>query len=335
MIVTSQLPDLVDLFDSLSPPEQNVGLGRFCARPVLACPACSIGKDVDGCPALLVATDNAAPGPVHPIVLESFRVMHMVSCRVHEGADSENERTLSIVQCTTRDRVTQEYFLRALYPIIASLPARPHREDVARSVDRLLELFRQMLSAPRRAVSGLWAELFVISEASSPEVMLRSWRSIPEEKFDFSMSSDRVDVKSSAGTRIHHFSLDQLRPVPPLQSVVVSLLVERAEGGASAIELVDAIRSRVHESGLLLRLDQVVAETIGQDWRSLSDIRFAVDVARASLRIISAREIPSVAVPIPPELSSVHFKVDLTAIAVGPSSQIPTGSTLFTALPAT
>ncbi|MFN9290687.1 MAG: PD-(D/E)XK motif protein, partial [Planctomyces sp.] len=178
------------------PPEQNVGLGRFCARPVLACPACSIGKDVDGCPALLVATDNAAPGAVHPIVLESFRVMHVVSCRVHEGADSENERTLSIVQCTTRDRVTQEYFLRALYPIIASLPARPHREDVARSVDRLLELFRQMSSAPRRAVSGLWAELFVISEASSPEVMLRSWRSIPEEKFDFSMSSDRVDVKS-------------------------------------------------------------------------------------------------------------------------------------------
>ncbi|MFO1043706.1 MAG: PD-(D/E)XK motif protein [Planctomycetaceae bacterium] len=332
--MSGQFTDLVELFDSLPPPDQNVGLGRFCAHLVPACPACSIGKDIDGCPALLIGTDNAAPGPVHPLVLESFRVMHMVSCRVQERADSENERTLSVVQCTTRDRVTQEYFLRALYPIIASLPARPNREDVTRSVDRLLELFRQMSSAPRRAVSGLWAELFVISEATSPEVMLRSWRAIPEEKFDFSMSSDRVDVKSSAGTRVHYFNLDQLRPLPPLQAVVVSLLVERAQGGANAIELVEVIRNRVHDSGLLLRLDQIVAETIGQDWRSLSEVRFSVDVARASLRTINAGDIPSVSVPIPPELSSVHFKVDLTAVAAGPCSVIPTAS-LFLALPTT
>ena len=306
-------PDLVQLFDTLSAPSANVDLGRFCAQPIPGYAACAIGKDTSGNPVLLVQADNALPGTAAPLVLEHLCVIHLVNCRIQTGEQGEQHKTLSVIRCTDTDRAIHEYFLRCLHPIVASLRQSPSRDQISEAVQKLVDLFRRMADAPRKAVAGLWAELLLIARSSDPARLLAAWHAIPEERFDFGHGIDRLDVKAaSGGLRLHHFTLEQLRPVGPVTVLIASVLTERSEGGTSLNDLVDSIRARVADPDHLIRLDSVVAQTLGQDWRAMQQTRFDLQQAAQSLRFIDAAAIPSVANPTPPEVSAVHFRVDLT-----------------------
>lgn len=308
-----RFPDMVRLFDSLSAPATDVGLGRFCAQPVPGFPACAVAKDTSGHPALLIQADNAQPGIPAPLALEHLSVIHLVTCRVQGPATGESERTLSVLRCTEADRAFHEFFLRALHPVIASLPRNPSRQQISDAIERLVDLFRKITETPRKTVAGLWAELFVIASASDPAALLACWHSAPEEKFDFVSGAERIEVKAaSGGLRVHHFSLEQIRPPAGAQAVVASVMLERAEGGSSIADLIDAIRQRVADPELLIRLDAVVAQAIGLDWRSMQRTSFDRQLAAASLRFLDASGIPSVPLPLPPEVSDVRFRVDLS-----------------------
>ena len=109
-----------------------------------------------------------------------------------------------------------EFFLRSLHPVIMSLPAVPSREHVSSAVETLVDLFRQISQPPRKTVLGLWAELLIISRSSDPGKLVSCWHSQPEDRFDFASGVDRLEVKAAAGRlKIHHFSLEQLRPPIP------------------------------------------------------------------------------------------------------------------------
>ncbi len=311
--MSRSFPDLVQLFDTLAVPPANVGLGRFCAQPVAGYSACAIGKDTSGNPVLLVQADNALPGTAAPLVLEHLCVIHLVNCRVQTGDQGEQQRTLSVIRCTDTDRAIHEYFLRCLHPIVASLGQSPSRDQISAAVQKLVDLFRRMADPPQKAVAGLWAELFLIARSSDPACLLGAWHAIPEEKFDFAHGIHRLDVKAaSGGLRWHHFSLEQLRPIAQVRVLIASLLAERTQGGTSLNDLVDSIRARVTNPDLLIRLDSLVAQTLGQDWRAMQATRFDLQHGIQSFRFIDAAVIPSVASPAPPEVSAVHFRVDLT-----------------------
>src|SRR5437868_11572455 len=142
--MSRSLPDLVQLFDTLSAPSANVGLGRFCAQPIPGYLACAIGKDTSGNPVLLIQADNTLPGTAAPLVLEHLCVIHLVNCRVQTGEQSEQQKTLSIIRCTDPDRAMHEYFLRCLHPIVASLSQSPSRDQIIAAVQKLVDLFRRM-----------------------------------------------------------------------------------------------------------------------------------------------------------------------------------------------
>lgn len=330
--MSQRIPDLVQVFDSLPAPSANVGLGRFCAHSIPGYSACAVGKDTSGNPVLLVQADNALPGIGAPLVLEHLCVIHLVNCRVQAEDQGEQQRTLSVIRCTDSDRAIHEYFLRCLHPIIASLPQRPSRDQVSQAVERLVDLFRRMADTPRKTVTGLWAELFLIAGSNDPASLLGAWHSIPEEKFDFAIGVDRLDVKAaSGGLRIHHFALEQLRPVARVRVLIASLLAERTQGGTSLNDLVDSIREKVTQPDLLIRLDSVVAQTLGQDWRAMQEIRFNLQQAIQSLRFVDATAIPSVASPPPQEVSAVHFRVDLTQHPMPYPEALVQASSLFAA----
>lgn len=327
-----RFPDLVQIFDSLSAPSANVGLGRFCAHPIPGYPACAVGKDTSGNPVLLVQAENALPGVAAPLVLEHLCVVHLVNCRIQAEDQSELQRTLSVIRCTDTDRAFHEYFLRCLHPVVASLPERPSREEVSHAVERLVDLFRRMTETPRKTVTGLWAELFVIARSCDPACLLDAWHSIPEERFDFALGADRLDVKAaSGGLRFHHFALEQLRPLARVRVLIASLFAERTQGGTSLNDLIDDIRARVADPDLLIRLDSIVAQTLGQDWRVMQETRFDLQQAIQSFRFVDAVTIPSVASPTPAEVSAVHFRVDLTQHPITYPESVIAGSELFRA----
>ncbi len=331
--MTSRPQDLLTCFDRLPLPDGDVGGGRYCVFPIEGCESCFLGKDSSGSPALLIATDrDEASAYGAPLVLEWLRVVHMVQCRVHETPTHEATRRFTVVHCTATDRLLQSFFLRSLYPIIASLPHQPQREDVTKAVTALVELFSRLHSEPTHTVLGLWAELFVIASASDPGTLIQAWHSVPEERYDFAIGPDRLEIKAASNGRVHHFHLSQLRPTGHTRVCVASLLTERSHGGVGITDLVDDIRRRVPSPDLLVRLDCVIAETLGRAWGSAQEVRFDREHALATLRFIDARAIPAVVTPLPPEVSAVHFRVDITQLGdQPPDPEFTRDSVLFAA----
>jgi hypothetical protein len=168
-----------------------------------------------------------------------------------------------------------------------------------------------VMQPPRKTVQGLWAELFLICQSRDPATLIRCWHGVPEDRFDFADGEQRIEVKAASGrVRIHTFALDQVRP--PMGCIAISILVERSGGGQTASDLLDEVRSRVDRPDLLIRLDSVVAQTVGTEWRQANPIAFDRQLAEDSLRFFDVHDIPSVASDVPPQVSDVHFRVDLT-----------------------
>ena len=313
MVMPSRFPDLVTLFSSLPLPASDVGLGRFCAVPIPGYSSCALGKDINGNPALLIHAAARSSMHASPHVLEHLSLIHLVNCRVQIRDRPEEDQVLSIIRCTDADPTLQAYFLRSIYPIAAALPESPTHQQVSIAIDRLVDLFRQLTQSPRKTIAGLWAELLLIARASNPHELIQAWHAIPEEPFDFFAGTSRIEVKAASGPiRLHHFSLDQLHPPADVRVLVASFMLRIADGGASVNDLVDTIRARVRDPNLLIQLDSGIAQTLGHHWRSARDNRFDLQAATQSLRFFDAARVPSVATPVPSEVTAVHFRVDLT-----------------------
>jgi hypothetical protein len=311
--VSQSIPDLIRFFERLRTPVSDAALGRFCAQKLPNFPCCSIGKDSIGNPAVLIEVNNAIPGSESPMVLQNVALIHLVNCRVQIPNNAEELKTLSVIRCTTNDQDFHRYFLRCLAPIILALPKIPTRKHVSDAVQRLVDLFRQLTEPPRKTISGLWAELFIIAYSSDPALLISFWHTTPEERFDFAHGRSRLEVKATTGRlRMHRFSLNQIRPPAPIRSVIASILLQQTSGGTAVCELVDTIRSLVSDPELLIRLDQIVAKTIGDDWRTIQLVEYDLELAVNTLRFIDSASIPSVPAILPREISDVHFCVDLS-----------------------
>jgi hypothetical protein len=326
--------DILRLFAALPLPPGDSPAGRFAAQPIPGKVTCSIGKDSAASPVLLIETEATGPrASAAPIVLEHLSVLHNVDCRMQDAGSGASTRRVSVIRCCGDDPVLHEYFLRAITPVIVSLPPRPTREEVVRAVNSLIELFRRASQTARKTVQGLWAELFVILGANDPSALLRCWHAEPEDRFDFAEDGLRLEVKSAAGRlRIHHFSHEQLRPPAGTLAMIASVLMERSAGGRTVNDLIDDIRQRVADPDLLMRLDAVVADTLGNEWRSAHEDRFDWHLAAESVRFLDARIIPSVAAAIPPQVSDIHYRVDLTHLPLDTPNELHQVGGLFGAV---
>ncbi len=59
----------------------------------------------------------------------------------------------------------------------------------------------------------------------------------------------------------------------------------------------DTIRGMIAAPDLLIRLDSVVAGTLGKDWRQMQEARYDVQLASDSLRFVDAAALPAVQLP--------------------------------------
>lgn len=314
----SGIPDLRQSFDALPTPVPSSGSGmRFSASPIAQHPTHRCAKDVEGQPAILISVAGPRPqGWPPPIVLEHLSVQYDVACRIVDPDGTTLNENFTVVRCTTSDTALWSYFLRVGSTIITLLGHRPSTAEVETAMNHVVELFRSMQATPRKSVQGLWAELLLITRTRNPSAMTRAWHALPSDRYDFSAGSQRVEVKSASGRRRHHsFALDQLSPPLAAQVLVVSVLVERAGGGASLTELLHEVRSAVAaDPKLALHVDQIVARTLGNEWRESQVERFDRELAENSVAFFNCAAIPTVDPLLPPGVSDVHFRVDLSAI---------------------
>lgn len=309
--------NLIELFHSFDASATTESEERFSAIPIPEYEQHRLGKDTQGQPLLLISVleGRGQREPV-PIILEHLTVMYNLRCRVARPDGTSEEERFTIVRCTSEDTTLQTYFLRVASSIIISLKEQSTQSDVAHAMNRLIELFQAMTKPPRKSVQGLWAELFLISEARQPVLLVDAWHTEPEDRYDFAMDEQRIEVKSFSGQiRQHHFSLGQLHPPEGVNVLVASVRVEGSQAGESIDDLRQKIRdSLTNNLDSLLHIDTTIALTLGNGWDRASAERFDQRVAEESLAFYEASAIPSVDPNLPIGVSDVRFRSNLTDV---------------------
>jgi hypothetical protein len=327
--------DLAAIFEQIQPPAPSSAVGAdFCALPVPSLERHRVAKDAQLAPAILISVTDA-PGESRPasIVLENLTVQHDVDCRITRPGGVTEEGRFTVVRCTGADPTLQSYFLRVAAAVLQSLGATPSRLSVSQAVNRLAELFHAMKEPPRKSLQGLWAELFLIARAHDPVTLARAWHTGPEELFDFSLGSQRIEVKSARGrARRHYFTLEQLQPPVGAKLMIASMLIEPSEAGVSLLELLERTRLRLADKAdLVLRIESVVVLTLGESWRRAASARFDLDLAEKSLAFYDPEGIPKINPAVPPGVSDVRFKSDLTGVQPYEVASLRTARGIFRA----
>lgn len=321
--------DLARLVDAVGPGPE----GGYSARPVPGSAIHFAGRDGRGAPVLLLGSRDAPHGLTAPIRLKGIEVQFATPCRLNLPDGRVDERRLSVVGCAATEPEIQRYFLQVCGAILQLVGSNPSFTQVTGAVRRMIDLFQRLLRPAVRDVLGLYGELLLIAWSTSAHDALRAWRSAPEARFDFALDDLRLDVKASTGrVRTHHFALEQCRSAPSTIGVIASLLIEPGTG-ASISDLVGRIQSRLAgEPDLQMKLHDTVVESLGAGIAEGLRVRFDDRAARGTLAFFLADDVPAPKGPIPPAVSEVRFKADLSALTPRSRTEIIAASAVATQL---
>jgi Putative PD-(D/E)XK family member, (DUF4420) len=279
-----------------------------------------LARSIDGAANVLLRVEGSAwPAP---IVLENLSVRYNLRCEIVSRPGDVSIERFTVISCVPGDQLLTDYFLRVSAIVLDAIGDRPTVSEVRDVVDRLVELLRSLALPPTRTIFGLWAELYVISRSKDVRRMASAWHHTPGDLYDFAVGNQRLEVKATgSGIRRHHFSLEQLLPPKGVILLVASVIVERSSGGVSVMDLIDSVRSHLASSPrLALDVERIAATTLGSDWRTGHLDQFDPHIADSSLRFLAAEAIPKVSPGIPPEVSEVHFVVDLASVPEYPAA---------------
>lgn len=310
------MPDinLSELIAVVAPLAPDADTGAFRVVPIPDFPRHYVGRNATGQPCFLLGSSAGAfQAPVRLALLEArFGNLH----RIHPIDGEAREERLSVITCTSPDAQVQAYFLHVCETILRIVGAEPTLDAIVQSVQRLIEIFRRMSRAPSRSLNGLVGELFLIAASRDVAACVQAWRRTDIDRFDFSTGNVRLDVKASAERlRIHHLSAEQCQPPAGTVGLLASLFIEASGGGQSLRELVDSIEvALAGRDDLILKLQETVSETLGENLPTAMGARFDDRLALASFRLYDLATVPAIRDGVPPEVSGVHFRSDLTRV---------------------
>lgn len=257
------------------------------------------------------------------VSLAYISVLYDRPCQlIHKDGKAE-DGMYAVISLKTDSEYLQEYFLSIVYLLIEKLPEEPLLASLKLEVDKLVSLFSKFTKPAAKTILGLWAELLTIEQAKNADYLIQSWHSSTSDKFDFNDGKDKIEVKSTTRSRrIHSFASEQLAPNPNAALLIVSILTVETGVGKNVFDLVGRIEGKLSERSLVFRLNEIVAETLGQDIEKAVDVFFDYQLALDSMRFYNGIDIPTISAGnIPANIMNVRFECDLTDIQeIGESS---------------
>jgi hypothetical protein len=303
---------LGELLASVEPPVHGAEEGSFRVRSIPGYERHYVGRNSTGHPSLLL---GSAPGAFQaPVRLAMMDAWFGNQHRIHPVDGDEREEFLSVITCTSQDAQAQAYFLHVCGTILRIVGPSPTLHDIVQVVQRLIELFRRLSRPASSSLNGLLGELFLIAASRDVCAVAAAWRSTGIDRFDFSTGNVRLDVKASGERlRVHHLSTEQCLPPTGTVGLLVSLFIEGNGGGQSLRELVSAIEAALAgNDDLILKIQETIAETLGEGLPTAMGACFDERLALASLRFYDLATVPAIRDGVPPEVSGVHFRSDLS-----------------------
>lgn len=289
------------------------GVDAYNALPLPGHIGVKVAIDEQGHPAILIRDIPA-------FALSNFRLKYLElslrrRCQVTADGLIRIEDFVLILLRTT-DITLTHYFFSILETFLDTLNVLNDDTQREGAYHTLLEIFRSLNEEPLSTVQGLWSELFVICENGNISRLVNAWHQLPSDRFDFTSGNERLEVKSSkAMTRLHTFAAFQLIPEADTIITVASLYAIESSSGWSIQQLSNIIKDELKEPVLQLKLERIIAKTLGRGIDQSIKVQFDVQIARKSLCFFNAIDIPKIEITnIPVQVSDVHFKADLSEI---------------------
>jgi hypothetical protein len=323
---------LADLLTSVEPHARDADESSFKVRLIPGYERHYVGRNSAGHPGLLL---GSAPGAFHaPVRLAMIDVRFGNRHRIHPVDGYEREELLSVITCTSHDAQAQAYFLHVCGTILRIVGPNPTLHEIVQVVERLIDLFRRLSRPASRSLNGLLGELFLIAASRDVHTVAAAWRATDIDRFDFSTGNVRLDVKASGERRrVHHLSTEQCQPPAGTVGLLSSLFIEGNGGGQSLRELIAVIEAALASNDeLILRVQETIAESLGESLPTAMSARFDDRLALASLRFYDLAKVPAIRDGVPPDVSDVHFRSDLshtTALAESEVQDLSAKALLF------
>ena len=223
----------------------------------------------------------------------------------------------AVIKCTDSDVLTKQYFLELCASLRRIIGDSPDVDAVDEGISTIVRIFSQRLDPPRKTVLGLVGELLYIDQSESVVSAINAWHARSTDSLDFVYSHAAVEVKSSStGFRKHFMRPEQVSPTRGIRKFIVSVLLSESVSGMTGDELIQNI---VTECGVdvatIVRLWEVVSETLGSNIGALLDFSFDYCAAASSLEYYDSTRIPAIRGPIPEGVTDVRFISDLTVVS--------------------
>jgi hypothetical protein len=288
------------------------GEGVFNVRRLAPESVFYIGRNARGFAAVLIETSDS--GRTVPLKLAGIEASFSTPYRIVEPGKTATTQTLTAITCTNQEKDVTAYFANVMESLLPFLGKTLSTRKVAETVRQLVDLFQKLRSPSHRSLVGLIGELKVIDSASDVATAIRCWRTDPEERFDFGIGSLRLDVKASGNRkRVHEISFEQANPPEGAIGVIASIWIEAMAGGLSLSQLLGVIETKiVGRSEEVLRLRDIVANSLGDSLPQAMSWGFDNELAKSSLCYFDSTIIPAIRPPLPPGVSSARFVADLS-----------------------
>jgi hypothetical protein len=275
-----------------------------------------IGISKEGLPFFFIRCEEVSTEKVLDYNLESISIHFNRKCQLKAKDKKITEGNYTIIALKTDSVDLQEYFLNIIYFVILKLPEIAKLNELKIEVGNLITLFTKFSKLPTKTIQGLWAELLVIEQSSNPEYLVKSWHVSPSDKFDFNDGIDKIEVKSTAKTRrIHSFSSEQLNPNKNSKLIIASVFSVETGNGKTIFDLVKLIGDKVKHKELLFKINEILLDTLGNDFEKSFEHYFDYQLAVDSLAFFESELVPKIETSIiSKEISNIHFDSDLSNI---------------------
>jgi hypothetical protein len=201
---------------------------------------------------------------------------------------------VSILRCNIEieDEATIEAAAAIFYGLI---DLQEKFGETGKAIWQLKSLFANRLKfeLSDSTITGLLGELLIVSISKNPSLAVRFWHSNIDDKFDFSGSNFRLEVKStSTGVRSHHFSSHQIPGNVPEKTFVASVQIVRVEGGTTLSEILADLSLKL-DVDELRKVTEIIHRTLGVPAELVHDYQIDLEVTRLGIKLLKGPDVPS------------------------------------------
>jgi len=142
-------------------------------------------------------------------------------------------------------------------------------------------------------VRGLLGELVVLQATQNLDVAVSAWHVDSDSRYDFSVETKRVEVKSTTSTvREHRFTSRQLPPLRGVDVWIASVQLAEVSMGASIASLFSEYANSLPEK-LAKKLSDVIVETTGLPPAALTSPMIDIESSVSSVLLFPAAVVPT------------------------------------------